>query len=79
MKLTNVTSSNILAIGHSTDEGNDGFGTDTLVVQFHNGSKYEYTPVDEAMYDALLDADSIGKHFNQHIRNNPSISMDEVE
>lgn len=54
-----VESSAIASIGH------DG---DTLEVEMKTGNVYRYSGVTREHYDALLGADSVGKHFGQHIR-----------
>lgn len=54
-----VESSNIEAIG---------FKDGSLTVHFKNGSAYSYAGVTEADANKLMDAESVGKHFNQHIK-----------
>lgn len=39
-----------------------------LEVEFVNGSVYLYFGVPREAYDELLTADSLGRHFNHHIR-----------
>lgn len=56
-----VTSSNIAAIGH---DGND------LYVRFASGKTYRYADVPAGDHDAFINADSHGKHFVEHIKNN---------
>ncbi len=56
-----VTSSNIESIAHDTD-------SKTLQVKFKNGGVYEYDGVDEAKFNALKGAPSIGSHLHQHIK-----------
>lgn len=41
-----------------------------LELGFRNGSVYAYFDVPQATYDKLLSADSKGRYFNHHIRNN---------
>lgn len=53
-----VTSGAIVAIGH---EG------DTLEVEFQGGQVYRYRGVSEADKDALISAESIGRHFREHV------------
>ena len=36
-----------------------------LEVEFHNGSQYRYEHVPAEAVQALLEADSLGRHFNQ--------------
>jgi hypothetical protein len=56
-----VTSSNIDGLHY--DEG-----TQTLNVRFKNGGRYAYGGVAKDAFEALRDAESVGKHFHQHIR-----------
>lgn len=56
-----VASSNIEAVDHD--------GGSTLRVRFKNGGVYEYQGVSEEAYQALLTAESVGKHFAAHVRN----------
>lgn len=44
--------------------------TRTLEVEFHSGRVYHYAGVPKAEYQALLNAESIGGHFNREIRPN---------
>jgi KTSC domain len=39
-----------------------------LHVEFHTGKRYVYEGVDPDEFHALRTADSVGKHFNAHIR-----------
>ena len=57
-----VSSSNIASIGY--DEG-----TDTLEVEFLNGSVYQYYNISKEMYDQLMRAGSKGQFFNAYIKN----------
>ena len=62
-----VESSNIDAIGWTPEHG--------LKVQFKDkagnpGNVYHYADVPESVHAALMAADSHGKHFLAHIRNN---------
>ena len=59
MKMQNVESSNIKAIGH------DG---DVLHITFKNGKTYAYAGVTPQKHADLLAAESPTKHFNTHIR-----------
>jgi hypothetical protein len=40
----------------------------TLTVEFKNGNAYEYYKVTYEDWISLLDAESIGKHLNAHIK-----------
>lgn len=61
-----VESSQIAEIGHDAD-------TLTLAIRFKNWkgeatSLYHYQNVSAAEFEALRDAESIGRHFGQHIK-----------
>jgi hypothetical protein len=59
----NVISSNINTIGHDEDNS-------ILEVEFKGGTVYEYSNVSKDVYDELMLAESVGKYFNQNIKNN---------
>ncbi len=61
MKREPVESSNIRSIGHDP-------ATKTLEVEFLNGTVYQYHDVDADKHAALMKADSVGGHFNAHIK-----------
>ena len=67
MDRKSVTSSNISSIGYSPE-------TQTLEIEFKGGGVYTYHDVDQAKADALMNAESVGKHFHAHIRNAHSFS-----
>jgi hypothetical protein len=48
------------------------YSPEQLVMElgFRNGGTYAYFDVPNATYDELLRADSKGRYFNHHIRNN---------
>lgn len=56
-----VLSSAVAGIGHDSE-------TNTLAVMMPNGRIYHYEGVTASEHDALMSAESIGKHFGQHIR-----------
>ena len=56
-----VQSSNLAAIGYDS-------ATETLEVEFLNGSVYEYRNVSQSVYDGLMSASSHGSYFNHEIR-----------
>lgn len=58
---TEVESSNILRIGV-------GESTGRLFVEFHKGSVYAYSGVSEEAIEEFKSADSVGKHFHEHIK-----------
>ena len=41
---------------------------ETLFVRFQNGNVYSYEEVEEEEYKALLNAESVGKHFSKYIK-----------
>lgn len=57
-----VTSSNLQSVGYDLD-------SETLEVEFHDGSVYQYSNVPQGEYDALMSADSKGTYFSANIRN----------
>ena len=47
-----------------------GFRADgTIAVEFHSGSVHEYPDFTRDDFDALIGAESVGKHFHANIRN----------
>lgn len=42
--------------------------SDTLFIRFHGGNVYSYEDVEEEEYKALLNAESVGKHFSKYIK-----------
>lgn len=58
MQRHEVESSVIRAIGH----------TRVLEIEFESGRVYQYYDVPEDIYNAMLNSDSKGRYFNQHIR-----------
>ena len=63
MNRTPVTSSNVATVGYDVN-------TMTLEVEFKHGSVYEYFDVPEVVHQGLMTADSVGKYFNQNIKDN---------
>ena len=61
MQRTPVQSSNIASVGYDR-------AASTLEVEFKNGSVYQYQRVPEIEFRNLLEAASVGAHFNRHIR-----------
>ena len=59
MKMVQVNSSNIAAVGY---EGN------TLVIDFHSGGTYAYYGVPATVYQALMAAPSHGKYHARNIK-----------
>lgn len=58
MKRIAVNSRSLRALGYDADE-------QALEVEFHNGSEYRYEQVPADVVQALLEADSLGRYFNQ--------------
>lgn len=61
MKMTQVTSSNIAAIGYDPSALE-------LHVEFKSGKTFSYTDVFPDEYEELLKANSVGRHFGQFIK-----------
>ncbi|TBB56943.1 KTSC domain-containing protein [Rhizobium ruizarguesonis] len=57
-----VSSTNVLSVGY--DEP-----TETLEVEFSNGSIYQYYNVGSALFQQLMQAPSKGQFLNAYIRN----------
>ena len=58
MKRVAVESRSLRELGYDPDE-------QVLEVLFHNGSLYRYEQVPAEVVQALLEADSLGRYFNQ--------------
>lgn len=56
-----VESSNLASVGYEP-------ATETLEVEFLNGSIYQYANVPRSMYEQLLQADSKGRFLNLYIK-----------
>lgn len=56
-----VVSSQIKALEYNTE-------TNILTVTFNQGKQYEYSDVSADEFRKLVEADSIGKHFNLHFK-----------
>lgn len=59
--MESVTSSNIEAIGYDPD-------SETLQIEFKNGSTYQYFDVPEKVYEELRDAGSVGAYLSSNIK-----------
>ena len=57
-----VASSMINSIGYDSE-------TQTLDVEFNNGSVYSYGGVPQSEYDGMINAQSVGKYFVSNIKN----------
>lgn len=58
----NVASSNIRSVGYDAP-------TQTLEVEFLNGTIYQYYGVPENMYEQMMNEHSKGRFLNTYIRN----------
>ena len=56
-----VQSPNLATIGYNSE-------TETLEIEFLNGSIYEYKNVSQSIYNELMSAPSHGSYFNHEIR-----------
>lgn len=61
MNRTPVSSSNIASIGYDSR-------TQTLEVEFHNGSVYQYHGVPSSIYQGLMGAPSHGSYLDAYIK-----------
>lgn len=61
IEMIRVTSSNVYSIGYNFDKK-------SVIVEFHDGSQYEYYNVSEREFLALRDADSVGKYLDQNYK-----------
>ena len=57
-----VASSNIRAIGYDPE-------TQTLEVEFHSGSVYQYYGVPDHIHEQIMQASSKGRFLNTYIKN----------
>jgi len=61
MQRTTVASSNMASIGYDPD-------TQTLEIEFMNGSIYQYFDVPLGVFEGLKNASSHGEFFNEQIK-----------
>ena len=61
MERVRVSSSNVASVGYYED-------SQTLEVEFLNGSVYQYFDVPEQIYIGLRDADSVGGYLAANIK-----------
>jgi len=61
---------NRIAVTRSSNVASVGYDhkTQTLEVEFTNGSVYQYFDVPQSVYDQLINADSVGKYLNVNIK-----------
>jgi hypothetical protein len=58
---TEVVSSQIKSLEYDTE-------TNTLIVTFNQGKQYEYSDVSAEEFRKLVEAESIGRHFNLYFK-----------
>mgnify|MGYP003150729519 CR=1 FL=1 len=56
-----VSSSNVASVGYNKDE-------EVLEVEFNSGAVYQYYGVSEEVYLNMLSANSVGKYFNDSVK-----------
>jgi len=61
MDRTNVDSSNLQSVGYDEE-------SQTLEIEFKNGSCYQYFDVPPYIFDALVNADSPGGYLAENIK-----------
>jgi len=61
MNRQHVESSNIESIGYDST-------SETLEIEFLNGSIYQYFDVPERIYEEIMNSDSHGKYLAYHIK-----------
>lgn len=57
-----VESSNLASVGYDERE-------EILEIEFQHGAVYQYFDVPKKVYEELMNAESHGKYFSAHIRN----------
>jgi len=56
-----------------------GYESEILEVEFLNGNVYEYSEIPKELHEGLMDAPSLGKYYNQHIKGEfPSKKLESV-
>lgn len=63
MNRTPVNSSALVSVGYDHDSL-------VLETELTSGAVYQYLDVPESVFRELMNADSLGKYYNQNIRNN---------
>jgi hypothetical protein len=61
MNRTAVSSSHLASVGYDST-------TNTLEIEFNDGSVYQYFNVPESVYRGLMQAASHGSYFDSHIK-----------
>ncbi len=62
MDLIAINSTLISRIGYDPNE-------ETLIIQFQNGTYYQYSNMSEQMYNNMMESKSIGKYFTAYVKN----------
>lgn len=61
MERTPVASSNLASVGYDPN-------SQTLEIEFHSGSVYQYSGVPQSIYQGLMSAASKGSYFDSFIK-----------
>ena len=61
MERAPVSSSNVASVGYEEF-------TQTLEVEFHDGSVYQYFDVPRSTYEGLINASSVGSYLHHNIK-----------
>lgn len=61
MEMTTVVSSNVTAVGYDED-------TQTLQVEFNNGTAYQYFDVPVTIFEGLVGAASVGQFLHLQVK-----------
>jgi hypothetical protein len=68
MERTPVFSSNLVSVGYEEE-------TQTLEIEFKNGSVYQYAGVSLDEFSSFMNADSKGAYFNARIKHYPTTRL----
>ena len=66
--MVGVISSNLKSAGYKP-------ATKTLRILFQNGGVYQYSPITREEYMSLIKAESVGKFFNENIKDNTDLTV----
>ena len=55
------------------------FRSDTMLVEFHTGARYVYSPVTAHQFGAIISAESVGQTLNILIKENDDVSYVQVD
>lgn len=61
MEMRSVESSNLDQVGYDPEN-------DEMIIEFKGGARYSYHGIPPEVHDALVNADSVGKYFNENIK-----------